>query len=113
VPDVAAHADATFGYQLLLGGQRCPGGGTSAVAPLWAALLACLNESLGYQLGWVNPVLYHPEVARAFRPVTEGDNDVSDGKIAYYRARRGWNACTGLGTPDGIRLLEALGQGKV
>jgi kumamolisin len=108
VPDVAAHADTTNGYQLVLGGRSFPGGGTSATAPLWAALIARINESLGFQIGWANPILYHPEVAQTFRPITRGTNDVCEGRIAYYRARAGWNACSGLGTPDGARLLEAL-----
>ena len=110
VPDVAAHADTTNGYQLVLGGRDFPGGGTSAAAPLWAALIARINESLGFQIGWANPILYHPEVAPSFRPITRGTNDICEGRIAYYRARPGWNACAGLGTPDGTRLLEALRQ---
>ncbi len=108
VPDVAAHADMQQGYRLLLGGQPFHGGGTSAASPLWAALVARLNEALGYPLGWLNPALYRAPVARAFLPVDRGDNDVSGGAITYYRASPGWDACTGLGAPDGVRLLAAL-----
>jgi kumamolisin len=93
-----------------LGGHDFVGGGTSAVAPLWAALVARLNEALGRPLGWIHRELYDPEVARTFRMITRGNNDVCDGRIAYFRAGRGWNACTGLGTPDGISLLQALQQ---
>jgi kumamolisin len=108
VPDVAANADFDTGYEIVVGGVEYHGFGTSAAAPLWAALIARLNEGLGRPLGWVNRDLYHPEVAPMLRPVTHGDNDVSDGRLLYYRARRAWCGCTGLGTPDGVRLLRAL-----
>jgi kumamolisin len=108
VPDVAGHADTVDGYRLIVGGQEFPGGGTSAVAPLWAALIARLNEAIGFQLGWINPILYHPEVAQAFRAVRGGTNDVADRQIPYFRARPAWNGCTGLGVPDGTRLLKAI-----
>jgi kumamolisin len=109
VPDVAASADSDTGYAIVVGGLDYHGFGTSAAAPLWAALIARLNEGLGRRLGWANRDLYYPEVARTLRPITHGDNDVCDGKVAFYRARRRWCGCTGLGTPDGVRLLRALG----
>jgi kumamolisin len=108
IPDVTANADFTTGYQMVIGGSAFVGGGTSAVAPLWAALIARLNESLGFRLGWANPIFYRAEVARTFRTIARGNNDVANGRVLYYRARRGWNGCTGLGSPDGERLLAAL-----
>jgi kumamolisin len=108
VPDVAASADFDSGYKIVVGGMVYHGFGTSAAAPLWAALIARLNEGLGRRLGWVNRDLYHPKVMDSLHPVTHGDNDVCDGEILYYRARRRWCGCTGLGTPDGVRLLRAL-----
>jgi kumamolisin len=42
--------------------------------------------------------------------VTKGDNDVTNGKVAFYRAGNGWNACTGLGTPDGEKIVTTLVQ---
>jgi kumamolisin len=108
VPDVAANADFDTAYEIVVGGVDYHGFGTSAAAPLWAALIARLNEGLGHPLGWVNRDLYHPAVAPTLRPVTHGDNDVCDGRLLYYRARRSWCGCTGLGTPDGVRLLRAL-----
>lgn len=108
VPDVAANADFDSGYEIVVGGLDYHGFGTSAAAPLWAALIARLNEGLCRRLGWVNRDLYHPEVASTFRPITHGNNDVCDGKVAFYRARRRWCGCTGLGTPDGVGLLRAL-----
>jgi kumamolisin len=108
VPDVAANADFDTSYEIVVGGVDYHGFGTSAAAPLWAALIARLNEGLGRRLGWLNRDLYHPEVVHTLRPITHGDNDVCDGRVPYYRARRRWCGCTGLGTPDGVRLLGAL-----
>jgi kumamolisin len=76
-------------------------GGTSAVAPLWAALIARLNQELGKPVGYVNPLLYAAGTASAFHDVTSGGN-------GGYDAGPGWDPCTGLGTPDGTALLQAL-----
>lgn len=100
VPDVAGVADPLTGYRIRLNGQDLVYGGTSAVAPLWAALAARLNQSLGRSLGDLHPVLY-PLDGHGFHDITEGDN-------GHYRAGKGWDACTGLGSPDGTALLEAL-----
>jgi len=101
VPDVAANADPETGYAVYVDGQSAVFGGTSAVAPLWAALIARLGQSLGKPLGYANPLLYPPNVAQTFREITSGNND-------GYSAGPGWNPCTGLGSPDGSRLLSAL-----
>jgi kumamolisin len=99
VPDVAGNADPNTGYQVLVDGTRAVYGGTSAVAPLWAALVARLVQSLGTPLGLVQPKLY--SLGAGFRDVTSGDN-------GSYSAQAGWDACTGLGTPNGTELLAAL-----
>ncbi|MGH7629827.1 MAG: S53 family peptidase, partial [Gemmatimonadales bacterium] len=71
VPDVAANADADSGYELFVGGRTALGGGTSAAAPLWAGLVALLNEGLSKALGrpttlgLLNSLLYRPAVAAA------------------------------------------------
>lgn len=105
VPDVAADADPATGYQVLVGRERSVVGGTSAVAPLWAALVARLAQSLGSPLGLAQPRLYagvRPDtVVDGFRDVTSGDNGA-------YRAGPGWDACTGLGVPEGSALLRHL-----
>lgn len=105
VPDVAADADPSTGYQVYVDGQASVFGGTSAAAPLWAALAARLAQALGRSLGFPHPVLYADvragEPARAFRDITSGDNGA-------YSAGPGWDACTGLGSPDGTALLNAL-----
>jgi kumamolisin len=99
VPDVAGNADPQTGYQVLVDGTRAVYGGTSAVAPLWAALVARLVQSLGSPLGLVQPRLY--SLDSGFRDVTSGNN-------GEFSARAGWDACTGLGSPDGTALLAAL-----
>ncbi|HJW10044.1 MAG TPA: S53 family peptidase [Holophagaceae bacterium] len=102
VPDLAANADMNTGYRMFVAGQWQMGGGTSAVAPLMAGLVARLNQALGKPCGFLNPILYtNDSVRAALRPITEGDNGA-------YTAGPGYNACTGLGVPVGEALLAAL-----
>jgi kumamolisin len=101
VPDVAGDADPASGYSVRVDGTDTVIGGTSAVAPLWAALIARVNQSLGAAAGFLNPLLYSPNGAATFHDVTRGNND-------GYSAGRGWDPCTGWGTPDGSRLLDSL-----
>jgi kumamolisin len=102
VPDVAGDADPETGYNVLVDGQQSVIGGTSAVAPLWAGLFALINQSLGANVGYVNALLYSAKVDPTFHDITSGSN-------GGYSAGPGWDACTGLGTPDGAALLTALG----
>jgi kumamolisin len=99
VPDVAGNADPETGYQVLVDGTKAVYGGTSAVAPLWAALVARLAESLGSPLGLLQPKLY---------PLHASMHDITSGNNGAYKAKKGWDACTGLGTPNGTALLAAL-----
>jgi kumamolisin len=99
VPDVAGNADPLTGYHVRVGGRDLVIGGTSAVAPLWAALTALANARNGRPAGAPHERLY--AAPRAFRDITEGDN-------GRYAARVGWDACTGLGTPHGDLVIEAL-----
>jgi kumamolisin len=101
VPDVAGDADPTSGYQVLVDGTRTVIGGTSAVAPLWAALIARINQLLGTPVGFVNPHLYAVVASGAFQEITSGNN-------GGYSAGPGWNACAGLGSPEGTALESAL-----
>lgn len=108
VPDVAADASPTSGYEVLIDGQSAPIGGTSAVAPLFAGLVARINGHSGKSAGFLNARLY--KAASAFNDITSGDNGT-------YAAAQGWDACTGLGSPNGRRIAEALaasgaGSGK-
>ncbi|HTU46440.1 MAG TPA: S53 family peptidase [Bryobacteraceae bacterium] len=106
VPDVAGNADPETGYQIIVDGQNAVVGGTSAVAPLWAGLIALFNQSLGKNAGYVNASLYSiPE--SDYHDITSGNND--DSGLGYYSAGAGWDACTGLGSPDGAAILSALG----
>jgi kumamolisin len=102
VPDVAGDADPASGYQVRVDGQNLVFGGTSAVAPLWAGLLALVNQSLGRPVGFLNPLLYGSlHGLGVTRDVTLGDN-------GQQHAGPGWDACTGWGCPDGAKLLAAL-----
>jgi kumamolisin len=107
VPDVAGPADPHRGCAILAGGESCSSAGTSAVAPLWAAMVACMNTALGARCGYITPLLY--QLAKngdgPLRAITEGDN-------GFYKAGQGWNACTGLGSPEVDKLVAALGEGR-
>jgi len=104
VPDVAAAAEF---YDLVFMGRHQANGGTSAAAALWAGLIGRINQNLGRNLGYLNPVLYK-EIgpAHIIHNVTGGDNGNERSK--GYLCGAGWNACTGWGTPDGQKLLAAL-----
>jgi kumamolisin len=104
VPDVAAAAAPTNGYRVFLDGKDFVASGTSAVAPLWGALIALINARRGRALGFVNDHLY--QVPRLLRPVTIGDNKDTSG--LGYDAGPDWNPCTGLGSPDGAVIVSAL-----
>jgi kumamolisin len=100
VPDVAGDADPNTGYLTRVHGKYEPVGGTSAVAPLWAALITRINQARGKSCGFLQPQLYALP-AGVLNDITEGNNGV-------YEAHEGWDACTGLGTPNGEKLLAAL-----
>jgi kumamolisin len=105
VPDVAGNADPATGYQVLIDGQPSVIGGTSAVAPLWAALIARVAQSLGKSFGLIQQQLYAGVLAG--KP-TPGLRDITGGTNGAYSAGPGWDACTGLGVPDGAALLTSL-----
>lgn len=100
VPDVAGDADPVTGYLVRVDGKNLVIGGTSAVAPLWAGLIAVINQQLGKPVGFVNPALY-----RIGTPVFQ---DIATGNNGGYQATINWDACTGLGSPNGAALLKAL-----
>jgi kumamolisin len=102
VPDVSGDASPASGYQVRVDGQDMVIGGTSAVAPLWAGLTALLNQKLGRPLGFGNPGLYQLGASSgAFVDITQGNNN-------GFNAAPGWDPCTGLGRPDGAKLLAGL-----
>jgi kumamolisin len=103
VPDVSGDADPQSGYDVLVDGQASVIGGTSAVAPLWAGLTACINQLAGKRVGSMTSLLYS-QVAPAgntFHDITTGDNGA-------YSASPGWDACTGWGSPIGSAIASVL-----
>ena len=103
VPDVAGDADPATGYDVRVDGQNLVFGGTSAVAPLWAGLIALMNQQLGHPVGFLNPMLYGSLQGKG------ATNDITSGNNGSYSAKAGWDPCTGWGSPDGAKLLKALG----
>ena len=101
VPDVCGDADPDTGYLIRVDGQDITIGGTSAVAPLWAGLIALLNQALGQPVGFLQPFLYSPAGTSALNDITSGSNGA-------YAAGPGWDPCSGLGSPDGADLLTNL-----
>jgi len=105
VPDVAGVADPQTGYRVRVDGEEGVIGGTSAVAPLWAGLIALCNQKVGAPAGFIHPLIYGSHGGKSvFRDITEGGNGA-------YRAKAGWDACTGWGSPDGAKLLKLLQTG--
>lgn len=95
VPDVAANADPNTGYLVVINGQEQPVGGTSAVAPFYAALFASSGQKLGFVTPklWANPSDF---------------NDITQGSNGAYKASVGADPCTGLGSPKGSALAKLL-----
>ncbi len=105
VPDVAACGDFMTGFRVYIDGRWCYGGGTCATAPFWAAMIARINQALGRPVGFVTPILYELVLERGLVPF----NRPAGGNGAFVAdPERPWNACTGLGTPRGAELIEAL-----
>jgi kumamolisin len=103
VPDVAGDADPASGYNVLVDGSSSVSGGTSAVAPLFTGLFALINQARVAnglaRVGYIHPTIYqHPE---AFKDITSGNNGA-------FSAGPGWDATTGLGSPNGTALLSVF-----
>ena len=101
VPDVCGDADPVTGYQVRVDGQSMVIGGTSAVAPLWAGLIALNNQQNGKSAGFIQPQIYAAKAASAFRDIVSGNNGA-------FSAGPGWDACTGLGSPIGSKIIALL-----
>ena len=99
VPDVAGNGAPDSGYNVIVDGHTGAIGGTSSDAPLYASLDSRLREKVGGNIGFFNTVAYaNPG---AFHDITSGNN-------GSYNAGPGWDAVTGLGSPDGEKLAEAF-----
>lgn len=105
LPDVAGDADPLTGYRIEVDGSNSVVGGTSAVVPLWAALIALFNQATAKPVCYFNPSLYQQlaAIAGLFRDITPGNN-------GNYDARPGWNPCTGWGSPNGAAIQQYLGS---
>ena len=101
VPDVAGDADPVTGYKVRVDGENMVIGGTSAVAPLWAGLIALSNQQNGTSAGFIQPQIYAAKAASAFHDIVSGNNGA-------FSAGPGWDACTGLGSPIGAKLIPLL-----
>jgi subtilase family serine protease len=120
VPDVSADASGHADLAMILrGGGRTmlrDGGGTSASAPIWAALIALADQYAGRRLGFVNPAIYRiasgPEYHTAFHDITAGNNAVEfpPKTITGYAAGPGWDPVTGWGSPDARILVPLLAR---
>ena len=100
VPDVAAVADPDTGYIIVANGEQIVVGGTSAVAPLMAALAVCVAQAIGKNVGFINPAIYG--TVATFRDITSGNNGT-------YVAGAGYDCCTGIGVPVGSKLVQLFG----
>ncbi|HEY1733167.1 MAG TPA: protease pro-enzyme activation domain-containing protein, partial [Acidimicrobiales bacterium] len=110
VPDVAALAAPSPGYPIVWDGRWTTAGGTSAAAPLWAALFADADQGCNTPLGSVDPALYALGDAQApvFGDVTTGDNDFLQTNGGQYGAGTGYDLASGWGSPESGALVAAL-----
>jgi kumamolisin len=114
VPDVAANAAGSTGYLTVANGSAGVVGGTSAAAPLWAALIARLNTARKKSVGFLTPLLYQPNPKTAGLPlgqaalkdITKGNNKTAP--AGGYSAAPGYDAASGWGSPDGVKLQQLL-----
>ena len=104
VPDIAGDADPATGYKVTADGSSFVVGGTSAVAPLWAGLVALFNQGLSKPVGYLNTNLYQTVATTKgnFRDITSGNN-------GHFKAAAGWDPCSGWGSPVGTAIQTALG----
>jgi kumamolisin len=124
VPDVAGNASSYSGYVLSIYGKQTTEvyvngtlvgpsgayGGTSAVAPLYAALVALINAQLGFSVGYLNPTLYtigQIPGQTVIRDINDGLSNGFNG-VRGYTSAKGWDACTGWGVVNGSALLEEI-----
>ncbi len=119
LPDIAGHAN---GYGLVLYGSAVGFGGTSAVCPLYAALVAILNARLGANVGYLNPTIYELAETVGFDIFRDIDDNASNAASFTlpppnpptiitspgYHAIKGWDACTGWGSLKATRFFGAL-----
>ena len=116
IPDIAGNASPYSGCILYYYEQFEYGGGTSAVAPMYAGLIATFNAGLSKRVGFLNPTLYSDAGKSCIRNIADDGNNSYSGALAntpYYNSGPGWNACTGLGVIDGMQLFHLISMGVV
>ncbi|HEY2193161.1 MAG TPA: S53 family peptidase [Actinomycetospora sp.] len=115
VPDVAGNADIATGYVILVNGNWGPVGGTSAVAPLYAGLVALINQATPTPIGAKFPISLYAASASQLddlvRDITDGDNSTPKAPdlgpaVSGYPAGKGWDPCTGHGSVRGRGLRD-------
>jgi hypothetical protein len=112
VPDVSASADENHGYVVYYDGSWTSVGGTSGAAPTWAGFTALADASsycAGTPIGFANPVLYDAAASNYsgnFDDITSGNNDYNGTKL--YPAGTAYDMASGLGTPKGAPLAQAV-----
>ena len=104
VPDIAMSAT---NYFTRVDSSEGASGGTSAVAPLMSALIVLLNQAKKKNVGFLNTFLYANVAKGIVHDVTVGTNAIKN-TVKGYNAGPGWDACSGLGTPDGSAILKNL-----
>jgi kumamolisin len=109
IPDIAGNASENSGYPQFINGKSQPVGGTSAVAPLYAGLIALINSNLGRSVGFTNPTLYGLS-SSVFNDVVGAPGPANNSLegVTGYPAGVGWDACTGFGSVKGVALQNAL-----
>ena len=113
IPDVALTADNI--WVTYNNGSSGGVGGTSCAAPLWAGFTALINQQAagngGQPVGFLNPALYSiasgAGYSTAFHDITSGNN-TNPASPTKFSATTGYDLCTGLGTPAGASLINAL-----
>jgi kumamolisin len=109
VPDVSADADTLTAAQIYVNGDFNQVGGTSQAAPIWAGMMALINQYLKQKgtrtAGFLNPALY--TLAATHQPFPPF-HDVTIGSNMVYPATSGYDMATGLGTPDAWNLARDL-----
>ena len=106
VPDIAGTADTATGYIVYsakTGGYTIIGG-TGVVVALWASLVSLVNQYCGYNIGFLNEVLYKEKYNII--------KDIVNGKNGKYSATVGWDPCCGIGSPIGLKLSDYYNSAK-
>ena len=125
LPDIAYNADPQTGVLVIWSSsgqgqdQAVVFGGTSAGSPQWAGMVALLNQSIQGRAGWLNGALYRLSKSTlsgmAFHDILTGNNNFNGKSINAatvhvqgFMAEHGWDAVTGLGTPNAARMITLL-----